>query len=126
MDYKKLLNTAYSKINCNCEDKGKCNHTSNPFELEEVFDQIAYLIKYDLKPYELHLGHGDVIDLEDVYFYGVVHEEWQMYPDNSGEYKDCKLYTYSIEKVIKLISDGYAILSSVEDERYNLIMRRHY
>jgi len=96
----------------------------------------VYILK--IQPYELHLGHGTVIDLTGVYNYGAVHDEWQKYANNSGEYKDIKLYTYDGEKALELISGKFAILESREKIndyrengkfikfRYNLIMRRHY
>ena len=85
----------------------------------------------ELKPYELHLGHGDTIDMKGIYCCGAVHEEWQMLPDHSGEYKGILHYTYSAHRALELIDQGYAMLDFIKtydtsDTEYHLIMRRNY
>lgn len=37
---KELLNESFKKINCSCNDKGLCSHSSNPFALEEAINKI--------------------------------------------------------------------------------------
>ena len=84
----------------------------------------------DLKPFESSLGNGYLIDMEGLYNYSAVHETWQKYSDNSGEYKDVIYYTYNAHRLLELINLNFAILESIDqkdfDVRYFFIMRRKY
>jgi len=83
-----------------------------------------------LKPYELHLGHGSVISMEDLYFYKSLHDEWQQKDDHSSEYKDSIFYSHNADYVLTLIDKGYAELverKSFDFEvQYFIRMRRNY
>lgn len=83
-----------------------------------------------LKPFQLHLGHEYVIDMEELYNHGAIHQEWQNYPDNSGEYKDILYYSFDAHHTLELIEAGYAILKKIVTKdfevEYHIIMRRNY
>ena len=85
-----------------------------------------------LKPYELHLGYGNEINMDCVYTTGIGHDEWQIRPDHSGEYKDIIHYTFDAHYALTLIDSGYAVLDHIDETRedgkieYYLIMRRNY
>ena len=93
-------------------------------------------MKYcELKPHELHLGHGNVIDMSDVYNHRSLDDGWQMREDNSGEYRDTLYYSYDAHRVLVLIGEGYAELfeiesfcdnNSLESFKYFFRMRRNY
>ena len=108
------------------------SHVDN-YEWEDVFDNILEKIKNtprDLKPHELHLGHGDVIDMEGIYNHHALDDGWQKRDDNSGEYRDTIYYSYDAERVLDLIAKGYAELDSIESTAektaYYFRMRRNY
>jgi len=88
-------------------------------------------ITKELKPFEPSLGNGYLIDMNELYNYSAVHDEWQKYPDNSGEYKDVVYYTYNAHKLLELINLNYARLESIATQedlnaQYFFIMRRKY
>jgi len=82
----------------------------------------------DLRPYELHLGHGAIIDMEGLYNVDEIHDEFQMYPDRSGEYKDVKFKCYDAHQVLELINAGFAEIIGInkDNTEYYIRMRRHY
>ena len=84
----------------------------------------------NLRPFEPSLGNGYLIEMDNIYFYNSIHDEWQSYSDNSGEYKDVIYYSYNAHKVLELIDKNFATLKSIDqkdfDVRYFFIMRRKY
>ena len=86
-----------------------------------------------LIPYEKHLGHGSVLSeetMKDIYLYSSIHDEWQKYNDNSGEFKDSVYYTYNPKIVLDLMNAGYARFERLEENyeevKYFFILRRNY
>ena len=83
-----------------------------------------------LKPFEIHLGQGPVIDMNELYYYSPIDESWIMYSDNSGEYKDVEYFSFDAHHVLELIVSGYAEIISIDIKeskpKYHIRMRKHY
>lgn len=107
--------------------------TNDHYEYEETLNCIISSVRNELKelkPHELHLGHGSIIDMSNIYNHHELDDDWQHRDDGSGEYRDTIYYSYDAERVLTLIGQDYAELSEIntdgDETKYFFRMRRNY